>query len=61
APGQPTPSDTPVSAFDTIDHKLGRGTSLLPNQETQRPWAMRQQFRSPRYTTRWQDVPRVSA
>lgn len=61
APGQPTPSDSPVSAFDTIDHKLGRGTSLLPNQETQRPWAMRQQFRSPRYTTRWQDVPRVSA
>ena len=60
-PGQSARNDALMKTLDTLNSKLGRGTLFVAGQGTHRPWAMRQQFRSPRYTTRWEEVPRVRA
>lgn len=59
--GQNTRTDTLMSTMDAINRKVGRGAVFLAAQGTQRPWAMRQQFRSPRYTTHWDELPKVRA
>ncbi|MCK9468945.1 MAG: Y-family DNA polymerase [Porticoccaceae bacterium] len=59
--GQSARSDALMNTLDIVNEKLGRGTLFIAGQGTHRPWAMRQQFRSPRYTTRWGEVPQVRA
>lgn len=60
-PGQSARNDALMNTLDRINTRMGRGTLFLAGQGTRRPWAMRQQFRSPRYTTRWEEVPSVRA
>jgi len=60
-PGQSAQADRLMGAMDAINQKMGRGSVYLAAQGTKRPWAMRQQFRSPAYTTRWSEVPKVTA
>jgi len=60
-PGQNTRADTLMSTMDAINRKVGRCAVFLAAQGTHRPWAMRQQFRSPRYTTHWDELPKVRA
>lgn len=59
--GQPAKADRLMAAMDTINRTLGKGTVCLGAQGVSRPWYMRQQFRSPQYTTRWSDIPVVRA
>ena len=54
-----------MSTLDTLNQRFGRGTVAIASsgmgssskQNDQRVWAMKQQRRTPQYTTRWTDVP----
>lgn len=49
-----------MAALDTINSRMGRGT-LVPAATMGRAWRMRQEQRSPSYTTKLEDVPVVRA
>lgn len=49
-----------MSVLDQINQKYGRSTIRLAAEGHSKPWAMRAELKSPAYTTRWSDVPRVS-
>jgi len=46
-----------LAVLDQVDARWGRGTLRLAREGFQHPWAMRQDHRSPAYTTRWEDLP----
>ncbi len=49
-----------MQAMDRINHRYGRGTLRLAREGfAGTGWGMRQQYRSPCYTTRWSDLPQV--
>jgi DNA polymerase V len=49
-----------VRALDTLNTDYGARTVRVGNIGGKRPaWAMRQAFRSPRYTTNWRELPVV--
>jgi len=50
-----------LAVLDRIDARWGRGTLRLAREGFAQPWAMRQDRRSPAYTTRWADLPVVRA
>lgn len=49
-----------MSVFDKINQKYGRSTIRLAAEGYSKPWAMRAEMKSPAYTTRWTDVPKVA-
>lgn len=57
--GQALDAETLMQAMDKINVHHGRGSLLLGAEGTIKKWAMRQNFRSPSYTTRWQDIPLI--
>ena len=59
--GQPEKADKLMSIIDTINRIEGKGTVFLAAQGVSKPWYMRQQYTSPQYTTRWEDIPLVKA
>jgi DNA polymerase V len=49
-----------MRALDSLNANYGARTVRVGNHGGSRPaWAMRQAFRSPRYTTRWRELPVV--
>ena len=48
-----------MAAMDRINHKMGKESIKLASEGFTRPWRMRQENKSPSYTTRWEDVPKV--
>ncbi|HAU1023430.1 TPA: Y-family DNA polymerase [Legionella pneumophila] len=48
-----------MSVLDEINTKYGRHTLRLAAEGHVKPWAMRAQSRSPRYTTSWSELPVV--
>ncbi len=52
-----------MAAVDRINGELGRGSIRVAasGRGQVRPWGMKQNFRSPRYTTRWEDLAQVRA
>lgn len=49
-----------MKALDTINSEHGARTIHFGNLGGARPaWAMRAAFRSPRYTTRWGEIPQA--
>jgi DNA polymerase V len=65
-PRQLTLLDTPdprrddlMRVIDTINGRFGHDTIRLAGAGIEQPWRMRQRARSPRYTTRWSEIPRV--
>ena len=50
-----------MATLDRINERFGRGTVRLGAEGLQQAWAMKQDRRSPRYTTRWDEVPVVHA
>jgi len=49
-----------MKALDRLNQRYGKGTLLLGSAGTagdKRLWSMRQEMRTPHYTTRWEDVP----
>ena len=51
-----TPDDGLMRAFDAINAQHGRGAIGLGLAATGATWRIRQQHRSPRFTTRWQEL-----
>lgn len=53
-----------MSALDSVNRRYGRGTLKMASAglaSSLRVWAMKQERRTPRYTTRWEDIPVVRA
>jgi DNA polymerase V len=48
-----------MAAMDTINREFGRGTLRSGACGVKQRWAMRAENRSPRYTTRWDELPVV--
>jgi len=49
-----------MSALDTINHRFGKGTMKMAsggNARTRSVWTMKQERRTPAYTTNWADIP----
>ena len=51
--------DRVSSVMDTINREFGRRTVQFAAEGLQTPWAARADSRSPRYTTRWEELPEV--
>ena len=60
-PGQSLRTDKLMQVLDTLNRTHGKGTVFFAAQGVSTPWAMRQGFLSPRYTTRWAEIPTVRA
>lgn len=53
-----------MGALDLLNRRYGRGTVLVAStgmEGDRRRWAMKQERRTPQYTTRWEDMPVVRA
>ncbi|MBP6616505.1 MAG: DUF4113 domain-containing protein [Burkholderiaceae bacterium] len=61
-----------MSTLDKVNERYGRGTVQLASagikgdrkvskKDDMRTWSMRQERRTPQYTTRWEDMPVVRA
>ncbi len=49
-----------MTTMDRLDQRYGKGTLMLASAGTagdKRVWSMRQEMRTPQYTTCWEDVP----
>lgn len=53
--------DGVMDLVDAVDGRWGRGTLRLGAEGFHHPWRTRHEHLSPRYTTRWSDLPTVSA
>ncbi|HYW76376.1 MAG TPA: DUF4113 domain-containing protein, partial [Gammaproteobacteria bacterium] len=50
-----------MAAVDGANRRMGSGTVRLAGQGARQSWGVRAQHRSPRYTTRWSDLPEALA
>lgn len=50
-----------MSLMDAVNSRFGRGTLQLAALGTRPAWVMKRERVTPRYTTCWEDVPRVGA
>jgi DNA polymerase V len=53
-----------MNTLDTLNERFGRGTLKLASAglgKAPRNWTMKQELRTPAYTTRWEDMPVVRA
>jgi DNA polymerase V len=49
-----------MTMLDAVNKRYGRQTLALASAGIEPPWAMKRDFMSPRYTTRWTDLPVVN-
>jgi len=55
---QPQTQDTRLmQALDGLNHRFGRGTVKVSTQGAHQQWQMKQERKSPSYTTDWESVP----
>lgn len=54
-------SERLVGVLDEINRRFGRGTLKIGSMGTAPAWTMKRERVSPRYTTRWGDIPKVLA
>ena len=50
-----------MTALDTVNSRFGKGTVAFAAEGIEKPWRTKFEKRSPRYTTRWEDLPIVRA
>lgn len=50
-----------MHALDALNRTYGRDTVMIGSAGIQQRWAMKSEKRSPRYTSRWQELPRALA
>ena len=56
----PSPKNRAVMrVMDTLNKRMGRGTVYQASIGTKRNWALRADYRSPLYTSRWEDLPKA--
>lgn len=49
-----------MQAMDSINRKMGRDVIKLASEGFRRPWKMKQENKSPAYTTNWQHTVSAS-
>jgi DNA polymerase V len=49
-----------MTALDRINQRYGRQTIKIGSQGFKAPWKLKQHFKSPGYTTNWQDLIQAS-
>lgn len=49
-----------MNLVDRLNGRMGQNTLFFAAQGTKRRWRMRQNLRSPRYTSRWEELPQVT-
>ncbi|WP_047533467.1 Y-family DNA polymerase [Methylotenera sp. N17] len=49
-----------MQAMDAINRKMGKESIKLASEGFTRPWKMKQENKSPSYTTNWKDIVKVS-
>jgi DNA polymerase V len=54
-------SERLMATLDTLNQRMGRGTVKLGMPTPNAAWHLRCAHRSPRWTTRWEDLPQVTA
>ncbi|MDU2942102.1 MAG: translesion error-prone DNA polymerase V subunit UmuC [Enterobacteriaceae bacterium] len=52
-------SEPLMAVLDALNKKQGRGTLFFAGQGIEQQWQMKREMLSPRYTTRFSDLPRV--
>ncbi|XKH61049.1 DUF4113 domain-containing protein [Halomonas sediminis] len=52
-------SDRLMATVDKLNRELGKGTVQLGLSRKQNAWLLRCERKAPRYTTRWEELPRV--
>lgn len=50
-----------MKVIDKLNEKLGKGTVFSGKEGTGQAWHMKSQFRSPRYSTNWNEIPVISS
>lgn len=55
--GSISSNDKLMLALDTLNQRFGRGTVKVSTQGAYQDWQMRQERKSPNYTTSWAEVP----
>lgn len=53
-------SDALMATIDQINRKMGKDAIKLASEGNRQPWKMKQENKSPSYTTSWEGVPIVS-
>lgn len=48
-----------MKCYDQVNHRYGRGTVEVAVAEKNDKWAMRRNFLSPSYTSKWSDIPKI--
>jgi DNA polymerase V len=48
-----------MAAMDQINLRMGKESVKLASEGFTRPWKMKQENKSPCYTTKWEDIPAV--
>lgn len=61
AAARPARAEALMAAADRLNRDMGRDTVFFAAQGIERTWTLRAAMRSPRYTTRWDELPVVSA
>ncbi|PKH02023.1 DNA polymerase V subunit UmuC [Psychromonas sp. MB-3u-54] len=56
---EPKSDDRVMKVLDNINQKYGTDSVLLASQGIDEKWAMRRQFLTPQYTTKWHDIPKI--
>jgi len=50
-----------MTVLDSINSRYGKGALHIAASGGTKKWAMRQQYLSPAYTTRWADLPVINS
>ncbi|CAN1212557.1 DNA polymerase V [Tumidithrix helvetica PCC 7403] len=50
-----------MAAMDSLNARFGTGAIKFASEGLQKPWAMKRDMSSPRYTSRWDELPIVRA
>lgn len=53
-------SDGLMATIDEINRKMGKDAIKLASEGFRRPWKMKQENKSPSFTTRWAEIPKVN-
>jgi DNA polymerase V len=57
--GSISSNDKLMLALDTLNQRFGRGSVKVSTQGVYKDWQMKQERKSPDYTTSWDEVPEV--
>ena len=48
-----------MQLMDKINHRYGRETIQLASSGIRKKWQMKADYKSPKYTTNWDELPKV--